>query len=295
MLKNIIRDKNFEQGFLIGSLRDGDKSILGKLKTYGKVEEPVWTIKQWYSRYNILDGTKFIENNEAVFSSEKINDSAAKVIKVNNSGGIYLECNTSLEYDKLRQGREGWPHLLLSQDCEQVKITDCSAINISFDYEITKFKNYIPKQLEDPKLHSSAFIFYFRIKNLACGPDKDDYFWFGIRLYDNRYIGQVTDTYEKKDGCKDCNTGKFIYNPSSEYYFESKVMPDANTRTVINKDFLPLIKKGYGVAKENGYLKDSKIEDMAVSYFNLGWEITGTYDSSIYIKNFSIDCVQNSQ
>ena len=56
----------------------------------------------------------------------------------------------------------------------------------------------------------------------------------------------------------------------------------------IDADLLPYIKAGLKEAIEKEYLKSSNPCDYAVTGMNMGWELPGTLDASIQIRDFEV-------
>ena len=44
----------------------------------------------------------------------------------------------------------------------------------------------------------------------------------------------------------------------------------------------------YKLARKNGYMQQTSLEDLYVSGLNFGWEIPGTYDAAMQVRDFSI-------
>ena len=291
---NFINDSAFLNGFKVGSLTDGDTTILGTLSTYNNNSEPVWTVKQWYSKYDISSATKHeTESGGIRYESEGKNSIPGKVVEVNKDRkSIYLECNTSVEYDAPREDKQGWPHLLVSQDIKEIVIKDVSSINLSFNYKVTKIEDYISDSPEyESDKHAVGCYLYFSVRNSnENSPGNGDWFWFGLRLFDNRLENKPFDAYAKKDGNKENNTGKFIYQLASEDYFVENKMPVRGTDVSIGCDILPLLDKALTKAKSEGFMNMTYISDCTISYMNLGWEVFGTYNVGIEISDLELYC-----
>lgn len=286
-------DSRFEKGFWVGSLEDGDTQTYGILETSEKSDSPVWTLKQWYSKYDIAQGSRMIENGNYVFRSQGLTVEGetlpAKIFSVNPQTRTFsLECNTEAEYDRPLQQGEGWPHLLISQDITPVRLSTAKSLRLSLSYTVTKCDDRILEGQEQQS-DSAACILYFHAKNCnEASADYNNYFWFGVRLFDNRYIGKVTKAYEKEDGNKEQNTGKFIYSLSSRDYLQSEKMPAVGENITIDIDLTSLLSEGFTSARSHGYLGATQYGDLYLTYANIGWEITARYNASITIQNLSL-------
>jgi hypothetical protein len=60
----------------------------------------------------------------------------------------------------------------------------------------------------------------------------------------------------------------------------------------VEKDLLPYIKSGLVCAVQRGYLSSSDPRDYAVANMNIGWEVPGTFDASMQIRDLSINAVR---
>jgi hypothetical protein len=59
----------------------------------------------------------------------------------------------------------------------------------------------------------------------------------------------------------------------------------------IQKDLLPYIKEGLKEAVHRGHLSSDNLSDYAVVNMNMGWEIPGTFDAAIQIKDLDITAI----
>jgi hypothetical protein len=118
--------------------------------------------------------------------------------------------------------------------------------------------------------------------------------WFGLPIWDNRWAFTPLQSFPDS-GTKESATDKWIYNNSTREFFNEennlytadgkKIMGEWKT---VNLDVIPLVKKALKEAQENGYMSQSKYEDLYVNGMYFGFESCGTYDASISIKNFDI-------
>jgi hypothetical protein len=126
---------------------------------------------------------------------------------------------------------------------------------------------------------------FFIIKNIiATSEDRGGYYWFGVPFYDSRY--DVPPAYMARDAGKDDATGKFIYT------LDGKVTGATSLKegrwTTLRVDLLPHIKDGLQEAVKRGYLQSSDPAEYAVANMNLGWEMPGTFDAAIQVRNLRV-------
>ena len=106
-------------------------------------------------------------------------------------------------------------------------------------------------------------------------------------MYDARY--RHTKAHKTADSSSEhkLGTGKFIFNPAGERY-TLKSAHDQQWIT-IEHNLLPLMKEALDDAWQKGFLKDSQdLGDYYLGGFNLGWEVTGTWDVAMQVKNLEL-------
>ena len=81
---------------------------------------------------------------------------------------------------------------------------------------------------------------------------------------------------------------KFIYTLDSRVYGDRSLHD--GTWVTFDKDLLPLIHQGLARAWQRGFLKESrKVADYYLSGMNLGWEMPGTFDATVQVRNLRLD------
>lgn len=294
----IVRDPHFEQGFGVKGQQDGIGTVFGTLgyddtKTYS----PVWTLAQWYcgyyykqgdqwpSEYNILNAER-IQNGDLYIWQD-----ASKTLRVNpTEGSLYMRLEGTQEYTAPKTQSGPWPHLLLEYRVERKYVRDLASLTLKMDYTLNTFKGDMGSDT-NADIHCAQFPFYLVVSNVNQeSEDYGAYIWFGASLYDNRY--DYTLLYASADiGSEDkLATNAFIYKPGSKEYMAAPV--EEGTPNVIEWDMLPYIEDAFESAQQNGYLPNTKYEDLAVTSGNFGWEITGTYDAAMKIDEFEIWAVE---
>ena len=123
----------------------------------------------------------------------------------------------------------------------------------------------------------------FRWQNLnRQSPGYGRYLWFGIPIYDDR--SRVPAAFKAQDFG---GTSMFIFTPAGDVY-TSQSAHDREWVT-IDKDLLPLIREGLETAWKRGFLKESQSwADYRIAGMNLGWELPGTFDVELQIRNLSL-------
>jgi len=117
--------------------------------------------------------------------------------------------------------------------------------------------------------------------------DYGNYFWFGVPFYDSRH--DIPPSYKAKDVGKADATGRFIYTIDGENVTSEPLKE--NQWAEIEIDLLPYIKAGLQEAVKRGYLTDSNPGNYAVVGMNMGWELPGTFDASIQVRDLGLRAV----
>jgi len=118
-------------------------------------------------------------------------------------------------------------------------------------------------------------------------PGYKDYLWFFIPMYDARYT--LPKEMQKKDAgnSKKKGTGRFMFNPGGAEFTD---IPASSKRWIgIAKDLLPLIGEALNAAWSNGFLCGShSLSDYSVRSAVMGWEVTGTLNVAMQIRNLGL-------
>lgn len=280
------------------SLTDAAGNRNGSLVFADSYEPPVWNFAQWYTKYDISDyESRSYTKGGAAFCYTSKGETVdgtfipAKVLAVDSTQAtIYMELNAEVEYDAPRKDGEGWPHTLLSQDFSGnlVHVSELSELVMSMDYTVTKFEDRMNGQA-NPNMHCAQFVWYITLQNRTKGSEGyGQYIWFGLNLWDNRNVGKVSAEYAAQDLGKEDATLAFIYQPSSDKFLETGLIPQVGETGKVNFDVLETAKHAYEVARERGYLPDTAWEDIYIGSMNFGFEITGTYNAAVQIDTVGV-------
>ena len=115
-----------------------------------------------------------------------------------------------------------------------------------------------------------------------------------IYLFDNRYVITSQESFPDV-GTKGSATEKWIFNVASSEYFNL----DYNLKTVegeiifnewrtVQVDVLGKIYEAFNSAQANGYMKNSKWENLYINGMYFGFELPGTYDIDMSFRNLDI-------
>lgn len=292
----LLLDNTFQNGFSVspasGSRQDDgwipdDRWARDVDLRYGEGDGPIsWLVAQHGDIYSLNDkyskyagGQPDYESGYYTFYDE------SKKMSVNPStGSLYLELNASKEYVRPRKPGEQWCHLLLNQGfLRVVSLSEVSAVDFTIDLELKKWEDHMEGQA-NRDVHACQFLMYLVIKSEAA-LDANDFFWFGIPFFDNRYPNGLPESGMVDAGGAGA-TSKFIYGmPSSDYLPNGLPL---NSKQSVNVDIKPYIGNALVRARSMGYFVNSELNDLTFQAMNIGFEIPGTYDCGIEISNFTL-------
>jgi hypothetical protein len=288
--RELFDDSRFERGFtLTAASHSAPKEEIGVLQTAAQpgTQAPAWRIAQWASRYLLQPG-----RCESIGTDAWRAVTQGKRVEVERQADgltrLLLEVNGEAEYDgHLRQTGEPWPHLLIEQGFGNgpVRVGEVKGLPFTLEMRVPSCK-LLPwaEGKLDPGLHTAQVSAYWTVHNLTPGtPDYRDMIWFGIPLFDARY--EVPPAYCGIDGGKEDASGKFICVLDGKRFWTGNTGDGAWRK--IDVDLLPLLREALSIAQENGHLKQTRLEDLAITSFNLGWEVPGPYNAALELRGLS--------
>ena len=276
----LFADTSFEDGFTVTG-KTTDLPNIGKIVPPNKDDcDPAWRISQWSCDNNFLDG-KIERLSEKSYRVS----TASQVVTVDGSA-ITLELKASAEYGSRRRiPMQSWPHLLLEQaipDDRSPKMSVIGKLRLCFGarllYSEAKMEN------PDPNLHTGQISMYFTL----CDRSDGDYIWFGIPIYDARRAMVLLPSYMAQDGGK-ASTNKFIYVPEQSNFVDKPA--GSGEWLTYDLDMMPYLREAYKTARERGYVQGCDFDKMTFTSMNCGWEMPGTYDCAVTVRDLSLDAV----
>lgn len=297
----LVRDQFFANGFNVRGLSPTvDGTAVRAVFNYGNnLLAPAWVIAQWSSRYSIADDYIFTTPSSKLYRYENIN----KIITVNTTTGeIGLKALASKCYDAPRQEGESWMHLLLEngfaandkQNLNNYKLDGMKELRVKMKVKLSYFKDMMGGEARRG-LHAAQYTLFLTLSDLNPNSSSGygDMIWFGIPVLDNR--NEYLPVYAAEDAGQSGASGKFIYSMSNTTYLEKSffkdgipVGSDINDWIEINVDILPHIKEAFSLAKSRNYLVNTGFDELYANGMNIGWELPGTYDVEMKLKDFSI-------
>lgn len=298
----LLFDKTFSQGIAVSALES--QAVSYTWWKYGAASastDPYWSLGQYCNLANtrenydssvndlslgtIFDEGKGIEGQEGNFYT-LTNESGSKEIKVDPSTGtVVLNVDTSKEYINQSTGEmvprspgEDWVHMILSQNPGTVTLSQIEAFTMSLDFTLNVCEVY-----HNTDAAQFQWIFGVHDKTSAIG----DYFWFNVTLFDNRY--EVFPGTQMYDGGKADATGKFIYAPTGEELFgESGGKTEIGVTYHVELNLKEYMKQAFEIAQSFGAMSGCAWENLTVSSFNIGWEVTNVSRVGVTLENLSL-------
>jgi hypothetical protein len=161
-----------------------------------------------------------------------------------------------------------------------------TSLTYSIDIRLTQAHNVYTAGY-DSTIHAAQFLNYFTIQNLnpASAGYGQDFLWFGILIYDDRY--PVTNSFQAMD----LGTGKLIYALGLDEFGKTSG-PQVGEWMSVSGDILPHVKDALDYAWSNGIMTASTdYADYKVGAMNIGWEVPGLSDVDMQLKNLSLNAV----
>jgi beta-glucanase (GH16 family) len=285
--KPVFLDTRFQQGFLLSYPDTSrDRATKAVLNLGNPSNKPIWRLCQWGTKHSLADVSLSRDRNrDASYFNE------AKMVFVGGANSekrdLILQINGRAEYGQhVRKYGQSWPHLLVEQDANEIhNLTKLKGLQFKLSLKLLGCKNHMRREDYDPQLHAAQFQAFFIVRNMnkRLG-DFGNYFWFGVPFFDSRY--DIPPQHTARDAGKSDATGKFIYT-IADNEINNTPLKEGQWVTV-QKDLLPYIKDGLKETARKGHLASCNPADYAVVNMNLGWEIPGTFDASMQIKDLEV-------
>lgn len=274
----VLRDHSFKKGFTI-LYRDHPVRETGALlPSPDSGEKPDWRLVQWMCESNLAAAVPDYTDGYCLTTD-------SQTAGVSGDGTLLLELRASREYSHPRLPGEAWPHLLIEQQIPPERCPPLGGLRelrLRMEARIPYWEEH--EENPDPSLHTGQTNLYFTVgKTDGSG----DYYWFGVPIFDARFLHQ--EGYSAEDGGKEDATHKLIYTtPQRE--FTAETFHDGNWIRY-DRDILPLLADGLREAVEKGFLSDSSLDDYRLTSTNLGWEMPGSYDAALEVRELSLTAI----
>ena len=241
---------------------------------------PVWRLVQWHNKYDFRNAVPVEKEDGSIMYGNQ----SKKVIWY-PEGRLWLELNAGKEYDCPRKQEDMWPHLLIEQSFPRCpNIGKVKQLDFSMEIKLEKCERRMSDADYNPEIHTAQSPFYFILRNVdEQSADFNSFIWIGIPSYDYRYERMM----DKELVSWDAGTSTYIYNLPQLTIWGDITFHDKQWHRA-QADLLPLIKEAVQKMKGKGYFKDTDWEDLEITGMNFGWEIPGTFDAAVSIRNISL-------
>lgn len=296
--RELFEDLRFERGFRVVDIARNPMNLgVLKLTSQKKREsvdsdEPVWGLAQHNSKYDLSRCEVHTEGNKRYV--ETPGQCVSLFCNEQNETVLSLRVSTDKEYAAPRRANEPWIHLLLVYDFplrSRVAFKDVDSLVFSCDARVADWERRQTEESFNPNIHATQASVYFAIPNgNGASEDANDYIWFGVSFFDDRY--EIQSDYVELDGDpKTIGTGKLIYRLGGQKTIDTilgGVNPYKGDWAHIEIDLKRYLPDALEAAKKRGLLTHSVPDDFVVSHFNFGWETPGVYESTLEIKNIRL-------
>ena len=280
--RELIQDNHFQRGFILWKPEPGKHVRYGELKGFDSKAKPVWGLSQWSSKFPLAN--LVVGKSEAVL----VYSNSAKAITMGASrttrADLSMALNADAEYDDhARQAGDPWVHLLVEQEFNPpAALHDLRMAKLHVEARLLRSRNLREVDYR-PDVHAAQFQIFFTVQNRnRNSPGFGDALWFGIPIYDNRH--RFIPEFKQQDFG---GTARFIFTPDGNT-FASTSTHDGEWVT-IEKDLLPLMHEALATAWARGFLKESKDSgDYSIGGMNMGWELPGTFEVEMQVRNLSL-------
>ena len=282
----LLRDTAFRRGFILLEPELGQRVPRQTLRGFKPEQTPLWDLAQWSSRFPALPASPWRSSDGTLWwtnVAKQVGLGAARGGTRREAFDLALGVNGSVEYARgARRAGQPWVHLLVEQHADDPPALD-RLVSLRFHIEARLTRFYHPPAAPaDPRIHAAQFQAFLTVQNRnRQSPDFNRLLWFGIPIYDNRA------RQPRGHAARDTGTGMFIYTPAGSV-FTHQSAHDGHWIT-IDRDVLPLIKKGLHTAWQRGFLIQSRqLADYRITSLNLGWEVPGVYDVLMQVRGLRL-------
>ena len=299
MAKNcLLKDPFYKRGFAIRGLGGTpDQCGVQREEMFGQSEKPCWSYAQWAAKYNVAnpDEGTITECSEGVF---ELKTPTNCLLVDTNQKSLTFTCTTTNCYDHPRTASNPWQHLLIETSFTDIYqpddfsiVTSLESLKISGKVQLLNFEDHMGEAF-DPGIHAAQFLLYLTVHN--ANPESKGFkemIWFGVNFFDNRREwSEYSALFDEGTQCLMVGIGNRPVFPGGKSFFENGkiVFGEGTPEYAFEIEALPMIKNAYYTAREEGYFQNTNFEDLCVSGMNMGWEMPGTYNASINVRDFDI-------
>lgn len=292
----VLQDPTFQNGFRALGLSVSDGGMAGKtvFNPLSTNKRQYWDLASWNSRYAFGDSryTTYHELGNGVF--KYANPTKEFTVDTKNAVLTFTGIATAC-YDEHRTGSEPWLHLTIGQNSRtaDTRIAELERLDITLSNRLLAFEDHMGDAFSINK-HTAQFSLNLMVRNIdTTSPDYNQFIWLCIHLFDNRWewceSGTMLDVGTQSLMVFTGNRVLYKDNNRNNCWKNGRInaSPDAKW-SYFSWDALPTICNALVKAQKDGYLLHTSLDQMAITGLNIGWEIPGTYNATMQIKDFSI-------
>ena len=276
---NVLKDGTFKNGFnLLGVNAASDGTTVYKKIKYGSsLGTSRWNLAQWWSKYNLKDGTE-----TALADKYTLADTSKRISVDMQTYGVELAVDASKEFDAYNTSAPStWPHLLVEQSLsEPVMIGDAQSVTATLDFKVNYAEDL--RGGDGQGLHTQFAWFIYIVDKNPESPGYGNFLWFGLNIYCPP--SEVAGGYSSQDTAG--GFGNYIYSLSADTFITE--MPAVGKTTEISFDILPHVQAALTAAQEKGFMPGTTVADVAVTGTNIGWEVFDRWNVSITINEIGL-------
>jgi len=274
---NLLKDEKIVNGFKLkglNSIRDGHAAV--KLFQTNS-NQPDWFLCQWNSKYNLTEGSFAVDGEKYSIWDE------TKNMTVYKDGTLDFSLEAGKEYDAPRKDAEPWPHLLIEQEITQNnKVRDMKKIVCQANVSLNGLQDYMGTGKSE--CHTVQFVWVITFKDgNPQSPSYGSFIWVVMCPFDMRY--EYAPMWTEQDSA--LPDGEFIYSLGGREFMDKPLAVGSSAN--ISVDLFPKLSEILAKAQSRGFMRHTKLEDLEISSTNMGFEITGTFDCNVTVKNFQIN------
>lgn len=279
--KSVLPDPSFSKGLAVESVTD-HTSLSGNLLV-DTAATPEWHLCQPNSRYDATGCTIETRGDNTIFNVAGNGNLMSKVIRVNPVKRVlYLECNASAEYTGIRRDGQPWVGLWVSQSLDSLKVASCRQMSLQMEYRVPFYEDCMGF-LADKDVHSAVCCASLMLRNT--NPESSAYgkcLKVVVPMFDNRNVGLAYGSEVSVEG------DMVVFRPVAEKCLSSGKMPKVKQKESVNVMLLPVITQAVKTAAMNGFMPGVEPADFVIDGFKVGWEMKGTFNSAVEIKNLKL-------
>jgi hypothetical protein len=283
----LLKDPHFQSGAVLYGPQEGSAHVpTGHLMGLKRDDKPIWGVSQWNTK------TPFQGEPTDADPRPKVIDyqSGSKDIRFGSADSAFADVSLRLDSSEeyiggLRPKQQRWPALYLWQQIEEgPSFEKLQAVHFSMEARLMSSKNLHPPQGRDDKSNAAQFTVFITLQNFnKQSPDFGKYVWFGVPIYDNRF--EFSPHHEQQDAA----THKLIYLVDDRLVTKDRIQNGQWAH--FEGDLANEMKQSVKAAITTGNLSHTNLSDVFIRSLNVGWEIPGTFDADMQIRNLSV-CVE---